>query len=70
MTTTQTTHIQHYINGQRTDGSSTRTADVFNPSTGEVQAQVVLASDADVDAVLDVLAGRTPAHLVRPKGSS
>ena len=39
-----TTQIPHFIDGQRTTGSSTRTADVLNPSTGEVQAQVVLAS--------------------------
>jgi malonate-semialdehyde dehydrogenase (acetylating) / methylmalonate-semialdehyde dehydrogenase len=47
-----TTQIPHFINGERTNGSSTRTADVFNPSTGEVQAQVLLASAADVDAAV------------------
>jgi malonate-semialdehyde dehydrogenase (acetylating)/methylmalonate-semialdehyde dehydrogenase len=49
-----TTQIPHYIDGKRTAGASTRTADVFNPSTGEVQAQVVLASTADVDAAVAV----------------
>ncbi|OMB94455.1 methylmalonate-semialdehyde dehydrogenase (acylating) [Mycobacterium sp. NS-7484] len=44
-----TTQIQHYIDGQRTNAGSTRTADVLNPSTGQVQAQVLLASAADVD---------------------
>ncbi|CDO09804.1 methylmalonate-semialdehyde dehydrogenase (CoA acylating) [Mycolicibacterium cosmeticum] len=47
-----TTQIQHFINGRRTDAGSTRTADVLNPSTGEVQAQVLLASAADVDAAV------------------
>ena len=47
-----TTQIPHFINGQRTAGTSTRTADVLNPSTGEVQAQVVMASSADVDAAV------------------
>ncbi|MUM28297.1 CoA-acylating methylmalonate-semialdehyde dehydrogenase, partial [Mycolicibacterium sp. CBMA 295] len=47
-----TTQIPHFINGQRTTAGSTRTADVLNPSTGEVQAQVVLASAADVDAAV------------------
>ncbi len=47
-----TTQIQHFINGRRTDADSTRTADVLNPSTGEVQAQVLLASAADVDAAV------------------
>ncbi len=47
-----TTQIPHFINGQRTTAGSTRTADVLNPSTGEVQAQVTLASAADVDAAV------------------
>lgn len=45
--------IQHFIDGKRSNLSSTRTADVFNPpSTGEVQAQVLLASAADVDTAV------------------
>lgn len=47
-----TTQIPHFINGKRTTAGSTRTADVLNPSTGQVQAQVVLASVADVDAAV------------------
>lgn len=47
-----TTQIPHFINGQRTTAGSTRTADVLNPSTGEVQAQVALASVADVDTAV------------------
>ncbi|MHC9291805.1 CoA-acylating methylmalonate-semialdehyde dehydrogenase [Mycobacterium sp. LTG2003] len=47
-----TTQIQHFINGQRTSAGSTRTADVMNPSTGEVQAQVLMASAADVDTAV------------------
>ncbi|BCI51893.1 methylmalonate-semialdehyde dehydrogenase (acylating) [Mycolicibacterium litorale] len=47
-----TTQIQHFINGKRTSGESTRTADVMNPSTGAVQAQVLLGSRADVDAAV------------------
>ena len=49
-----TTQIPHFINGERTTAGSTRTADVLNPSTGEVQAQVMLASAADVDAAVAV----------------
>ena len=44
--------IPHFIDGRRSELSSTRTADVLNPSTGEVQAQVLLASKADVDAAV------------------
>ena len=44
--------IEHWIGGKATPGSSTRTAPVFNPATGEQQAEVVLASQRDVaDAV-------------------
>src|SRR5215831_15035296 len=44
--------IPHFIDGRRSDLSSTRTADVLNPSTGEVQAQVLLASKSDVDTAV------------------
>ena len=47
-----TTKIQHFIDGKRSDLDSTRTADVLNPSTGEVQAQVLLASKPDVDTAV------------------
>ena len=42
--------IGHWINGKHVAGTSGRTADVFNPATGEVQAQVALASKAELDA--------------------
>ena len=47
-----TTQIPHFIDGKRVAGQSTRTADVFNPSTGEVQAKVLMASSADIDAAV------------------
>ena len=31
--------IPHYIDGARVEGTSGRTADVYNPATGEVQAR-------------------------------
>ena len=49
MSTTTHKTIQHRIGGQKTAGSSTRTAPVFNPATGEQQAEVVLADERDVD---------------------
>ena len=42
--------IGHWINGAHVAGTSGRTADVFNPATGEVQAQVALASQAELTA--------------------
>ena len=44
-----TTQIHHFVDGRRTPLSGTRTADVLNPSTGAVAAQVLLANAADVD---------------------
>lgn len=44
-----TTQISHFIDGKRVAGQSNRTADVMNPSTGEVQAKVPMASRAEVD---------------------
>jgi malonate-semialdehyde dehydrogenase (acetylating)/methylmalonate-semialdehyde dehydrogenase len=42
----------HFINGSRREGQSGRTAEVFNPSTGDVKARVALASTAEVDAAV------------------
>jgi malonate-semialdehyde dehydrogenase (acetylating)/methylmalonate-semialdehyde dehydrogenase len=57
VSTTALKTIQHVIGGQETIGSSTRTAPIWNPATGEHQAQVLLADQADVDAA--VQAART-----------
>ncbi len=40
--------IQHFINGQHKEGISGRSSDVYDPATGKVQAQVDLASVAEV----------------------
>ncbi|MBE7243440.1 MAG: hypothetical protein INR63_00700, partial [Actinomycetospora chiangmaiensis] len=40
--------IGHYIDGKIVQGESGRFADVFHPSTGEVQAKVALASRAEM----------------------
>ena len=47
-----TYEIPHFIDGERVAGTSGRTADVFNPATGEVQAQVPLASPDELDAAI------------------
>jgi len=46
------TTIEHWIGGKPASGASDRLAPVWNPATGEVQAQVRLASTADVDAAV------------------
>jgi malonate-semialdehyde dehydrogenase (acetylating)/methylmalonate-semialdehyde dehydrogenase len=44
--------IEHWIGGSETAGSSTRTAPVWNPATGEQQAEVLLGGHAEVDAAV------------------
>ena len=44
--------IHHWIDGKEAAGTSGRTADVYNPATGEVQAKVDLASKAEMDAAI------------------
>ena len=44
--------IRHRIGGEETAGNSSRTAPVYDPATGEVQAEVVLAEPSDVDAAV------------------
>ncbi|NNF25174.1 MAG: CoA-acylating methylmalonate-semialdehyde dehydrogenase [Rhodobacteraceae bacterium] len=52
--------LSHYVNGERVAGTSGRFADVFNPATGEVQAQVPLASKDEVDAIVAKAAEAQP----------
>ena len=44
--------VPHWIGGQFVAGTSGRSSNVFNPATGQVQASVVLASTAEVDAAV------------------
>jgi len=52
--------INHFIGGKEVPGTSGRTADVFNPATGEVQAKVALASKGELDAAVKVAAAAFP----------
>src|SRR5476651_450423 len=45
--------IGHFIGGREVKGTSGRFADVFEPMTGDVQAQVALASKAEVRAAVE-----------------
>jgi malonate-semialdehyde dehydrogenase (acetylating) / methylmalonate-semialdehyde dehydrogenase len=44
--------ITHWIGGKPATGSSDRTSPVFNPATGEQQAELALASVEDVDVAV------------------
>ena len=54
------TTLHHWRNGETFEGTSTRFSDVTNPATGEVTAQLALASEADVDAVVTSAAQAFP----------
>ena len=53
--------VSHYIGGQRHAGSGTRSADVFNPATGAVSAQVLLGGSAEVEAAVAAARAVAPA---------
>jgi malonate-semialdehyde dehydrogenase (acetylating) / methylmalonate-semialdehyde dehydrogenase len=48
------TQYGHLVGGARVEGTSGRFADVYDPSTGRVQAQVALASTAEVATAVGV----------------
>ena len=51
----------HYLNGNEVAGKSGRTADVFLPMTGEVQAQVALATAAELGEAVEAAKAAQPA---------
>ena len=44
--------VEHYINGERVTATGGRSQEVLNPSTGRAQAEVPLATTAEVDDVI------------------
>ena len=58
----------HFVGGARTAGASGRTGEVFNPSLGEVKAEVALASVAEVsEAVATARAAQAEWATVNPQ---
>jgi malonate-semialdehyde dehydrogenase (acetylating)/methylmalonate-semialdehyde dehydrogenase len=53
--------IQHWIAGKSTTGVSERTAPVYNPATGQQQAEVLLADVSDVQAAIEAASDAFPA---------
>ena len=53
--------VSHWINNKLYPGTSGSTAPVTNPATGEITAQVALASVEDARAVIDAAAAAFPA---------
>jgi malonate-semialdehyde dehydrogenase (acetylating)/methylmalonate-semialdehyde dehydrogenase len=44
--------LMHFVGGKAVAGTSGRFSDVYNPSTGEIQARVPLATTEEVEAVI------------------
>jgi malonate-semialdehyde dehydrogenase (acetylating)/methylmalonate-semialdehyde dehydrogenase len=60
--------IHHFIDGKSFEGASTRSGDVFNPNTGEIQAKVGFATDAEIDkAVQNAAAAQVAWARVNPQ---
>ncbi|MGA1437918.1 MAG: aldehyde dehydrogenase family protein, partial [Ilumatobacteraceae bacterium] len=52
--------IPHWINNSADHNDSGSTSPVWNPATGEVQAEVLLATQATVDAAVQAAATAFP----------
>jgi malonate-semialdehyde dehydrogenase (acetylating)/methylmalonate-semialdehyde dehydrogenase len=59
-------NIFHFVGGKEFKGESKRTADVFNPATGEVQAKVNLASKSDLNFAVEAATKAFPAWADTP----
>ena len=60
------TTLTHFINGQAVPGTSERTAEGFNPSTGAVVTTIPLANTADVDTAVAAACAAWPAWSETP----
>ena len=45
--------IGHFIDGKLVAGTSGRSKDIFDPNTGEVQAQVAMGTPSELDAAVE-----------------
>lgn len=53
--------VEHFIGGQQFAGTSARRGDIYDPNSGEVQAQVRLASAADIAQAVATAKSALPA---------
>ena len=52
--------VQHFIAGAHKAGNDTRTGDIFDPGTGQVQAQVCMGTPADLDEAVQAALAAQP----------
>lgn len=55
-----TRELYHFIRGQRVAGTSGRFGDIFNPSTGEIQARAPFASETEMAHAISVAEAAFP----------
>src|SRR6516164_10761581 len=58
--------IHHYIEGKRTEGTSGRWGDVYNPATGEKARRVAFAGAGEVDRAVKAAAAAFPGWAATP----
>ena len=46
--------IGHYVDNKKVAGKSGRSGEITNPATGEVTAKVAFASEAEIDAAVQI----------------
>ncbi len=63
---TTTSDVGHWIGGRAVPGTGTRRGDVYNPATGAVARQVLLAGSEDVDAAVAAARAAFPAWADTP----
>jgi len=63
---TTTSDVGHWIGGRAATGSGSRRAAVYNPATGAVARQVLLAESADIDAAVVSAKAAWPAWAETP----
>lgn len=49
-------HIPHWIDGKEEKGRSERMSDIYNPHTGDVQAQCAMAMASELDPIVEIAA--------------
>ena len=52
--------VHHFISGAHKAGRDTRTGDIFDPGTGQVQAQVCMGTPADLDEAVQAALAAQP----------
>jgi malonate-semialdehyde dehydrogenase (acetylating)/methylmalonate-semialdehyde dehydrogenase len=52
--------VHHFIAGAHKAGSDTRTGDIFDPGTGQVQAQVCMGTPGDLDQAVQAALAAQP----------